>query len=442
MKNKSTVKLMAVLFTCLFTVFVATGCSCSCTSSMCSEADEQNIKKQIEQNNIEEWRNTFSLSGQKNEHEDYIAYANAKVEELYVNTDCGKAGASCTAEEIANVKSSIKRANNNKWLNELEKLSTTDEGYVKTRTDNFQQYVDEQVNKLYEAHPKACIVVKDDVDPQTGAKIEAKSWGDAWKTGLLEGLIVYPLAWLLSGLTVAFGGGGAAQLFAILLTVVIIRALMLVLNFKGQISTIKMQSVQGEVSKISAKLQDPTLSQQEKQALSMKMMEIYRVNDIHPFSTLLAQFISFPIFIAVWAAMNQTLAIRKGSLFGMEFGTPVNTQIFEGNITAIILFALMIAGQIVSMRISIWLKTAKEKKNNPNYKKPEKTDSEKQMNIMLFVMMGLVVMSGFILPAALVMYWFFGSMVSILQTWAFSTEFVNSKLKSFANRKKKAKVVR
>jgi len=203
-----------------------------------------------------------------------------------------------------------------------------------------------------------------------------------------------------------------------------------------------MQSIQGEVSKLSAKLQDPNISQQEKQALSMKMMDIYRSNDIHPFATLLTQFISFPIFIAVWAAMNQTLAIRKGSLFGMEFGSAVNSQIFSGNIAAIILFALMIAGQVVSMRISMWIKVAKEKKKNPHYKKPEKTDTEKQMNVMLFVMMGLVVMSGFILPAALVMYWFFGSVVSILQTWAFSTEFVNSKLKSLANRKKKAKVVR
>jgi len=441
MKNKSTVKLMTVLFMCLFTVFVTTGCSCSCTSSMCSEADENNIKKQIEKNNIEGWRNTFSLSGQKTEHDDYIAYANAKVEEIYIETDCGKSG-TCTTEEIANVKNSIKRANNNAWLNELEELSPSDDGYVKTRTDNFQQYVNEEVNKLYETHPKACLVVTDDIDPQTGAKIEAKSWGDAWKTGLLEGLIVYPLAWLLSALTGLFGGGGVAQLFAILVTVIIIRALMLILNFKGQISTIKMQSIQGEVSKLSAKLQDPNISQQEKQALSMKMMDIYRSNDIHPFATLLTQFISFPIFIAVWAAMNQTLAIRKGSLFGMEFGSAVNSQIFSGNIAAIILFALMIAGQVVSMRISMWIKVAKEKKKNPHYKKPEKTDTEKQMNVMLFVMMGLVVMSGFILPAALVMYWFFGSVVSILQTWAFSTEFVNSKLKSLANRKKKAKVVR
>lgn len=441
MKNKNTIKLMTVLFMCLFTVFVASGCSCSCTSSMCSETDLQNIKSKIEKQNIEEWRTSYALSGQKVEHEDYIAYANAKIEQLYLETDCGKSG-TCGAEEIASVKASIKNKHNNEWLNELENLSPEDSGYVKTRTDGFQSYVEEQVNTLYESHPKACLVTKDDIDPETGAELEAKSWGDAWKTGLLEGLIVYPIAWLLSSLTNVFGGNGGAQLLAIFVTVIIIRVLMLVLNFKGQISTMKMQSIQGEVNRLNAKLQDPKLTQQEKQALSMKMLDIYKKNDIHPFASMLSQFISFPIFIAVWAAMNQTLAIRKGTLLGLEFGTPINAQIFNGNITAIILFALMIAGQIVTMKLSSWLKIAKEKKKNPNYKKPEKTDAERQMNTMTIVMMAMVVVSGFLLPAALIIYWFLGSLMSILQTWAFSTEFVSLKLKSIANRKKKAKVVR
>jgi YidC/Oxa1 family membrane protein insertase len=298
------------------------------------------------------------------------------------------------------------------------------------------------VDKLYEKHPKACLVTTEESDPSTGAILEKKTWGDAWKTGLLEGLIVYPIAWLLSSLTNAFGGGGVSQLFAILITVVIIRAAMLVMNFKGQISTIKMQSVQGEMSKISSKLRDPNLSQQERQALSMKMMEIYKKNDIHPFSTFITTFISFPIFIAVWAAMNQTVAIRRGTLLGLNFGEAVNSQIFSGNIAAIVLFLLMISGQIVSMKLSAWIKIYKEKKKNPNYQKPSKGETEKNMNIMMTVMIVMITMSGFLLPAALVIYWFLGSVFTILQTLVFSTDFVNKKLNNVANRKKKAKVIR
>lgn len=434
-------KIIFALFIGLFTVTVASGCSCSCTSSMCSEEDESNIKKAIEKQNIEEWRNTAALGQMKVESDEYTAYANSKVEELYLLSECGKLG-NCSPEQIASTKSTIKNENNNAWLNELEALSPTDEGYIKTRTDQFQTYVNEKVDSEYANHPKACLVTSDDIDPSTGAKLQAKSWKEAWKAGLLDGLIVYPIGWLLSSLTSAFGGGAGSQLLAILIAVIIIRILMLAMNFKGQIGSIKMQSIQGEVNEISAKLKDPKITDRERQMLSMKMMEIYKSNNINPLSTLLTSFISFPIFIAVWAAMNQTLAIRKGTLFGMSFGDAINSQIFKGNITAIILFILMIAGQLVTMRLSTWLKVWKEKKKNPNYKKKEPTDAEKQMNIMLTMMIVMVVMSGFVLPAALVIYWFLGSVFSIIQTLLFSSEFMNEKLNRFANRKKKAKVVK
>ena len=441
MKVNKHFKLITFLFIGLFTMVVASGCSCSCTSSMCSEQDEKNIKSQIEKNNIEEWRNTAALAGTKVESDEYKVYADAKVEELYLDTDCGKSG-TCTTEQITSLKNSIRNQNNNKWLNELESLSEDDPKYIKTRTDSFQEFVDNKVAEEYEKHAKACLVMKDDVDPATGAKIEAKTWGDAWKTGLLEGLIVFPLSWLLTSLSSLLGGTGIAILFAILIIVIIIRVFMLVLNFKGQISTIKMQQIQPEITKLNERLKDPTLTENEKRALSMKMMEIYQKNDIHPFSSMISQFISFPIFIAVWAAMNQTLSIRKGELFGMDFGTSINTQIFDGNVAAIILFVLMIAGQICTMKLSSWLKILKDKKKNPHYVKPKKNDSEKQMNMMMIFMIALVITSGFVLPAALVIYWFFGSVISAIQTIVFNTDYINNKLKGLANRKKKAKVVR
>ena len=94
------------------------------------------------------------------------------------------------------------------------------------------------------------------------------------------------------------------------------------------------------------------------------------------------------------------------------------------------------------MKLSTWLKTKKEKAKNPNYAVREKNDTEKQMNMMMTFMIVMVVMSGFLLPAALVIYWFLGSLFSIAQTWAFSTDFISKKLNKLANRKKKAKVIR
>ena len=446
MKSKNKMKLFLVMLMGVFTTVVASGCSC--TSSMCSSTDEANIKRNIEKKNIEEWRNTAAVSNTiKVESDEYIAYAINKVNEIYLNdslyteSECGKQG-NCNDVELANIKANIKAKYNNEWLNALEEISEGEDGYVKTRTVEFQNFVNQKLEDEYNKHPKACLVTREDVDPTTGATIEKKTWGDAWKTGLLEGLIVYPLAWLMSVLVDAFGGGGISQFFAILITVFIIRSLMLVLNFKGQLTTFKMQGIQGEMNKLQAKLKEPNITEQEKQAIAMKMMDIYKKNDINPFSTTITQFISFPVFIAVWAAMNQTLAIRKGNIWGMELGTAINTQIFSGSITAIILFALMICGQITTMKLSGWLKSYKEKKKNPNYKKPVKSDTEKQMNWIMTLMIGMVVFSGFVLPAALVLYWFLGSLFSIAQTCAFSSTYVSNKLNSLANRKKKAKVIK
>ena len=274
--------------------------------------------------------------------------------------------------------------------------------------------------------------------------MQAKTWGDAWKTGLLEGLIVYPLSWLLSVFSNTFGGQGGAQLIAIILVVFIIRLVMFVLGFKGQLGQMRMQEIQPEIQALQAKFSDPNITPEEKQRVSQKMLNIYKDNNINPFSSFLTMFIQFPIFVAVWAAMNQTVAIRSGILLGLEFGTPLNEQIFSGSISAIVLFIFMIGGQILTMKMPNIIRWVKEKKNpTPAHKKIARDKTQdKTMNTMMIMMIVMVMLSAFVLPAALVIYWVAGSMFSIIQTTIFSLDVVKAKLKSLSNRKKQVKVVR
>jgi len=418
MKNKKIFKLLTVLF---FGVLVATGCSC--TNSMCTETDLANIKTQIEVNNINDWREKFSKEEGKDVYpEEFDTYFTTE----YQGT--------LTKSELATQIES-----------ENPGVDFTDESkdYIATRTEEFNSYVKSNVNEIFSAHPQACLTVTGETDPNTGAKLEPKTWGDAWKTGLLEGLIVYPLSWLLSTFTSAFGGQGGAQLIAILLVVFIIRLVMLILGFKGQLGQMRLQEIQPEIQALQAKFSDPNATPEEKQRVSSKMMSIYKDNNINPLSSFITMFIQFPIFIAVWAAMNQTVVIRSGVLLGLEFGTPLNEQIFSGSISAIILFVLMIGGQILTMKMPNIIKWFKEKKNpTPKYKKREKDATQKQMNTMMIMMIVMIMLSAFVLPAALVIYWVAGSIFSIIQTTIFSMDVVKSKLKSLSNRKKKVKVVR
>ena len=419
MKNKKMIKILTVL---LFGVLIATGCSC--TNSMCTEQDLSNIKAQIEENNIDDWRKSFSTEEGKTVYPEEFNtyYANGNFE--------GTKSKAQVAKEIEA---------------QYPGVDYTDESkeYIATRTDAFQEYVTANVQSMFAEHPQACLTVTGENDPITGAKLEAKTWGDAWKTGLLEGLIVFPLSWLMSTFTHSFGGQGGAQLAAIMLVVLIIRSLMLIIGFKGQIGNMRMQEIQPEIQALQAKFSDPNTSDAEKQVLSTKMMALYKDNNINPLSSFLTMFIQFPIFIAVWAAMNQTVAIRSGILLGLEFGTPVNEQIFQGNIAAIVLLLLMVAGQILTMKLPTIIRWFKEKKNpTPEYKKTPKSTTQKQMNMMTIMMIAMIVLSAFVLPAALVIYWVAGSIFSIIQTTIFSLDIVKEKLKTLGNRKKKAKIVK
>ena len=417
MKNKKMFKLLTVL---LFGVLIATGCSC--TNSMCSEQDLKNIKTQLEEQNITEWRENFGLNQNKAAyHEEF---------ETYFATYTGD----LSKAELA---LSIEKAHP-----DVNYTDASSNDYIATRTDAFQEHVSKQVEELFNKHPKACLIITPDKDPSTGAELEAKTWGDAWKTGLLEGLIVYPMSWLLTTFTNLFGGEAGAQILAIIFVVFIIRVFMLVIGFKGQLGNMRMQEIQPELQALQAKVTNPNATDAEKQAASNKMLALYRDNNINPFSSFITMFVQFPIFIAVWAAMNQTVVIRTGELLGLKFGVALNEQIFSGSIAAIVLFLLMIGGQVVSMKLPNILKWLKERKNpTPAYKKKDNPNN-KQMNTMMIMMIALVVLSAFVLPAALVIYWVIGSVFSIIQMYIFSLDSVKEKLKSLSNRKKKAKVVR
>lgn len=369
-------KKIKIILVLLFAIFVVSGCSC--TSSMCTKADTDEIKKSI--------RSKY-------------------------DTDEYKA----TLREQAIAK------------------DITDENAIATY---IQTSIEETVKKEYNSHPKACLTIENMEDPDSGAIISGKTWIEAFKTGLLEGLIVYPISWLLITFISLFGGSGFAKISSIIVTTFIIKSLMLLFTFKQQVQLQKMQAIQPEITEISKKLNDPNLSQNEKYRLQMKMMDLYKKNNINPFATLIPQLISIPIFLSVWSAVSQTLPIRTGEFLGIELGVSVSTQVFSLDLGSILLFLLMCGFQILSMKLPNIIR-----KRQANYKNKSNLENSGQMNTMMNVMVAMILVTGFMLPAALAVYWTVGAIFSILQTLVFSNSRVKEKLSGLGNRKKKAKVV-
>lgn len=259
-----------------------------------------------------------------------------------------------------------------------------------------------------QSHSKACFVVGDDIqDPDTGVTLTHKTWGDAFKVSFFTGLIVYPMAWLLNTFVNWFGDTGVAQVFAILLVTLIIKVLVMLVTFKGTMSTHRMQEIQPEIAKIQAKYGN-NKSPEVRQRMGMEMMNVYKKYNIKPFAPFLSLIITFPIFIGMYRAVITTAVLRTGSFLGIVLGTTISSNIFGTfRVGALIIFLFMAASQILSMKMPNLL--------NRKRMTYEAKKAQKQTSMMTNIFMIMILVMGFMMPATMSIYWIASALVQVLQ---------------------------
>ena len=262
---------------------------------------------------------------------------------------------------------------------------------------------------------------------RVSVQIEAKDWKYAWSRGFLEGLLVFPIAWLTETFVAGFKNigvvGGLAQLLAIFAITFIVRSLMLLVTIKQTTGNAKMQALQPEVIKIQNKYPNANTNTYEKQQMAQEMNRLYKKNKINPLSSLLVMVVQFPVFICVWGALQGCASLSSDSLFNLHLSDSINTVLFNGAnwgngsaVTALILFLLMAAAQVVSMLLPQILQKIKRKKVASLGKNPAQTDQQSRMKMFTYMMMAMIIFMGFTLPSAMGVYWFFGALFSVAQT--------------------------
>lgn len=270
-----------------------------------------------------------------------------------------------------------------------------------------------------------------DKEPNSGASLEKKSWGDAWKKGPLQGLITYPIAFGLISFTKLIGESGVGQILSILFVTIIVRLLILLATFKQTVQQQKMQIIQPELSAIQVKYQGKT-DQASKQKMSEEMMKLYKKYDVNPMKSLIMPFISMPIFFCVYHAVNNTAILKSGNVFGVKLGDAMSTGILGLKWFAIVLFIIMVATQYVSMKLPQWLQKFKNKERRPD---PRIEQTQKQTNTMTTVFFVMIVFMGWMLPTSMTVYWIASSIVSVAQT-LISQKILGSKSKQELMKKK------
>ena len=202
--------------------------------------------------------------------------------------------------------------------------------------------------------------------------ISGKGWGEAFsKYGFIEGLLVYPIGWLVYTFANSFGATGAnawGQILAIFLTTLIVRLLIVLLSVGSQSSQSKMTELQPQIQALQAKYPNSQTNQAEQQQLAQETMALYKKNKIHPFP--------------------------------------------------IVLFVIMAISQFFASMLPMWMQNWKKKQMVGTTIKVQEDQGGmgSMMKWMPIIMMVFVIIMGLQLPVAMAIYWIFGALISIFQT--------------------------
>ena len=375
-------KTLAAFFL-IFGLFAATGCT---SQSFCSEADKANISEKIVERLDSAYTNETTWKSN-----DGKAYGFAEWKVYYCQLNNITDDAAKEAVTIENWKNSTKE----------QKVA-----YAQT---------------IYKFDNAACLTLEEK-ENDLGALIEPKNFNDALEIGLIEGLLVFPLSFLLMKFGTWFGGTGAAQVATIFVVTFLIRGIVLALTWKSTQQSQRMTLLQDEMNKINAKYGDAQ-DTATKNRKAQEMMDLYQKHDVNPMKSMLVPFITLPIFIAFYGAVRQTMSIREGSIFNTELGTNLGDGVMAlfqgGSAFPLILLILMGGLQFVTMKLPQWLN--KKKNPQPKYKKSKNQPANPMMNqnFMTYMMLAMIVVASWVLPVAMTIYWVSSSLFSVAQTTLF-----------------------
>lgn len=319
--------------------------------------------------------------------------------------------------------------NFDKWVKEAK--TSPEVGIDKCPDGNYLSLY-KQSMEIEVANKNTCISpVTNEYD---GVVIEGKTWGQAFSLGLIEGLLVYPISWLIYTLATAFSAlGGVGVVLAIFLVTLIVRGVLIAVTFKQTLSQQKMTALQPELTKIQNKYPNAATNPYDKQRMGQEQMALYKKHKINPFGMFIILIFQFPIFIAVWGAMQGSAILMSGEFFGLSLAATTSNSMmnFEGPwYVAWIIFLLMAAGQVVSMKVPQYLQKKRQDKQQKLVKNPSAEQQQKTMGMVNNIMLIMIIVMGLSLPISMCIYWFITSLISLGQS------FLTQKLTSNSNKKK------
>lgn len=252
--------------------------------------------------------------------------------------------------------------------------------------------------------------------------VQGKTWGEAFSEyGFLEGLLVYPIGWLIYTFTTFFGTNGAGQILSIFLVTLIVRLIIVLLSIGSYSTQTKMAELQPKLQMLQAKYPNNQTDQYQKQQFAAEQMKLYKQNKVHPFRSILILIVQFPLFICVWGALQGSAILTTGQVFNLQLSTPMQTAMFAGTSEtpfAIVLFVILACVQFIAYLLPNWMQSYRRSKivGDKTVQVEQNNTTMTMMKWMPWIMWVVIVFMSLQLPAAMCVYWLVGAWISILQT--------------------------
>lgn len=212
------------------------------------------------------------------------------------------------------------------------------------------------------------------IAPNLGQTID---YGKLW-------FVAYPIFWLLSHIYALVGNFGVA----IILLTVVIRVLFLPLSAKQYRSQAKMKKLQPKVEQLKARYGD------DKQKFVQAQMELWKKEQVNPFSGCLPVLLQMPVFLGIFWVLNESVELRQAPFILWYRDLSMMDSYF--------LLPLLLGGAYYLQQ----------------HMTPMPTTDPMQAKVMKWMP---VLFTGFFLwfPAGLVLYYLVNALLGILQQWYF-----------------------
>ena len=187
---------------------------------------------------------------------------------------------------------------------------------------------------------------------------------------------------------------------------IVVNLITLPIMVKSTVSTQKIQLLQPEMEKIQNKYRGRK-DQASQMRQNAEIQNLYKKHNVSMFGSF-ATFLTLPIMIAMWQAVQRIDILYKTSLFGINLGEKPISHIMEFSIEYIVLLLLVAVTQYFAVQISQIMA-----KRSPRYRPSQQMQT---MNTMNNVMTLFIVYLAATMPAAMSLYWITTNIIGIVRT--------------------------